>query len=152
MLVNPAFEEIPYKDGFGEDGGDEFEFNDDFYDDFEDNKALTKFRKKVKKEDDGLFWLLTPKSKKSLNTQFELGEEVVYIPPKVGIKDNEEVKISSEFGELILKAKIDEGLRKDTIAILMGTKGVNKLTPPTASSEGDNACYGDIKVKISKIN
>jgi anaerobic selenocysteine-containing dehydrogenase len=149
-LINPKFEETPYKNGFGEDGSGEFEFNDDFYDDFEDNKALTKFRKKVKKESIDSFWLLTPKSKRTLNTQFKLKEEFIYIPKSLGIEDSSLVKVESEFGELELKAKVDKNLRDDTVVILMGTKGVNRLTPPISSCEGDSACYGDIKVKIGK--
>jgi anaerobic selenocysteine-containing dehydrogenase len=150
-LKNPAFEEIPYKNGFGEDGGDEFEFNDDFYDDFEENKALTKFRKKVKQDDNSSFWLLTPKSNKTLNTQFSKGESIAYIPKGLNIEDGSYIEVKSQYGTLKLKAKVDSGLRGDTISILMGTKGVNKLTPPKSSLDGDNACYGDIKVKITKV-
>ncbi len=37
-LLSPAYEEIPYKEGFKYG---EFEFIDDFYDEFETNKRLT---------------------------------------------------------------------------------------------------------------
>ena len=149
LYISPAFEEIPYKNGFGEDGGDEFEFNDDFYDDFEDIKALQKFRKKIK-SDDSSYYLLTPKSKDTLNTQFELKKEFVYLNPKLGFKDEEEVTIKSENAKISLRVKNDEGVRADSVVILMGTKNLNKLTPFKCSSEGDMACYGDIKVEIIK--
>ena len=148
-LINPAFTEVPYSDGFGEDGDEEFEFNDDFYDDFEDIKALKRFRKKVK-TDNSSFYLLTPKSKKSLNTQFRANENYLYINSSLGFKDEENVTIKSDYGELELKVKLDDGIRDDTVVIYMCTKGVNKLTPPISSCEGDSACFGDIKVTIEK--
>ena len=149
-FISPAFEEIPYKDGFGEDSSDEFEFIDDFYDDFEDNKALTKFRRKLKEDSDS-FWLLIPKSKKSLNTQFGISSNFVYLNPKLGFKENQEVKVSSKWGSLNLRVKLDSTLREDCVVIFYGTKGVNKLTPPKSSSEGDMACYGDVKVRVENI-
>jgi len=92
-LINPLFQEIPYKDGFGEDEDEEFEFNDDFYDDFEDIKALKRFRKKLKKNNDS-YYLLTPKSNKTLNTQFSIENEYIYLNKNSGISDNEYVKVS----------------------------------------------------------
>ncbi len=151
LYISPAFEEIPYKNGFGIDGGDEFEFNDDFYDDFEDIKALQKFRKKVKIKNND-FYLLTPKSKDTLNTQFKLRQEFVYLNPELEYEDNEKVTIKSNFGELSLKVKNDEKVRKDCVVIYMGTKNLNKLTDFKCSSEGDMACYGDIKVEIIRNN
>jgi len=148
-LINPAFEEIPYSNGFGEDGDEEFEFNDDFYDDFEDIKALKRFRKKVK-IDNSSFYLLTPKSQKTLNTQFAKGDNYVYLNSSLGFKDNELVTIKSDYGEVLLKVKVDNCVREDCIVIYMGTKNVNKLTPPISSCEGDSACFGDIKVTIAK--
>jgi len=148
-LINPAYEELPYKDGFGEDSDEEFEFNDDFYDDFEDIKALKRFRKKLK-SDKNSYYLLTPKSNKTLNTQFDIGEEFVYLNKSSGFSDGEDVKISSEFGEITLKAKLSQDIREDCVVVYMGTKGINKLTPPISSTEGDSACYGDIKVTLDK--
>jgi anaerobic selenocysteine-containing dehydrogenase len=149
LYISPAFEAIPYANGFGEDGEDEFEFNDDFYDDFEDIKALQKFRRKIKVEENS-FYLLTPKSKNTLNTQFELKKEFLYINPKIGYNDDEKIRIQSEWGELTLRVKNSDAIRLDSVVILMGTKGLNKLTAPKCSSEGDMACYGDVKVELAK--
>jgi anaerobic selenocysteine-containing dehydrogenase len=147
-LINPAYQEIPYIDGFGKDSDDEFEFNDDFYDDFEDIKALQRFRKKVKEEKEE-YYLLTPKSSKSLNTQFGDDKEYVYMSASLGFKDGDIVKVESEYGKLELEVKVSSDIRDDSVVIYMGTKNVNQLTPPVSSSEGESACYGDIKVKIS---
>ena len=148
--ISPAFEETPYNSGFGEDGDDEFEFIDDFYDDFEDIKALRRFRKSLKSNNEEL-WLLTPKSKKSLNSQFANLKPYIYIHPSYGFKDEEEVLVKSIWGEIKLLIKNSSDLRDDTVLIYYGTKGVNRLTPPISSSEGDMACYGDVKVKIEKV-
>jgi anaerobic selenocysteine-containing dehydrogenase len=149
-LLSPGYEEIPYRNGFGEDGGDEFEFIDDFYDDFENIKALRRFRKKLKKNSDE-YWLLTPKTNKTINTQFNLLEKVAYIPKGRGVADGESIIVKSLWGELLLSAKIDEELREDCVVIFMGSEDVNILTPPISSTEGDMACYGDVKVELIKV-
>ena len=145
----PSYQELPYSGGFGEGGDDEFEFLDDFYDDFENIKALRSFRRKVKKSITE-YWLLTPKTAKTINTQFNELDPVVYIPRGVGIVDGERVRVKSLWGELLCKSQVDEKLREDTVVIYMGTKGVNILTPPISSTEGDTACYGDVKVELLK--
>jgi len=149
-LIAPSFKELPYSDGFGINGDEEFEFIDDFYDDFENIKALRSFRRKVKK-DIREYWLLTPKTNKTLNTQFARPSEAVYVPEGIGLGDAEEILVKSIWGELKLEARVDKSLREDCIVIYTGTKGVNNLTPPITSSEGDMACYGDVKVELLKI-
>ncbi len=149
-LIAPSFEELPYSDGFGINGNEEFEFIDDFYDDFENIKALRTFRRKVKK-DIREYWLLTPKTNKTLNTQFARPKEVVYIPERIGLSNAEEILVKSIWGELKLEARVDKSLREDCVVIYAGTKGVNNLTPPITSSEGDMACYGDVKVELLKV-
>jgi anaerobic selenocysteine-containing dehydrogenase len=149
-LISPAYEELPYKDGFGEDGDEEFEFVDEFYDDFEDIKALRRFRKSIKKDLDE-YYLITPKSSKMLNTQFGEVERVVYLNPNIGIEDGEEVIVKSIWGELKLEAKLTNDLRDDCVLIKYAVAGVNRLTPPISSLEGDSACYGDVKVKVVKV-
>ncbi len=150
-LISPAFEEIPYKDGFSEDGEDEFEFIDDFYDDFENIKALRRFRRKVKKETQKFFYLLTPKSKRSLNSQFAPSEVKVYLSKEAGFKEGDEVVVISDNGALKAIVAIDDELRSDVAVIYSYTKGVNKLTPSHLSDEGENACYGDVKVIIEPL-
>ena len=150
LYLAPGYQEIPYSNGFGEEGDEEFEFIDDFYDDFENIKALRSFRRKVVKSESE-FWLLTPKTNKTINTQFNTLERVVYIPEGIDVSDGEDVIVKSLWGELKCRAKVDKTLRDDTVVIYMGTKGVNILTPPISSSEGDMACYGDVKVEILKL-
>ncbi len=149
--ISPNFNEIPYKEGFGEKGGEEFEFIDDFYDDFEDIKALRRFRKnRITQSEE--FWLLTPKSNKTLNFQFERPKPAVYIPPNLNIESGSRVLVKSIWGSLELTAEVTDKLRNDTVLIYCGVKGVNNLTPPVSSQEGDMACYGDVKVTIEKLD
>ena len=149
-LISPAYQEIPYKDGFGEDGDDEFEFIDDFYDGFEDIKALRRFRKKLKTNNDELL-LLTPKTHKTLNSQFTYNKPVVQVSPNLGYKDGAKVLVKSLWGELELNIENSPALRDDIAVINCGVEGVNRLTPPISSLEGDMACYGDVKVSIALV-
>jgi len=49
-----------------------------------------------------------------------------------------------------LKVHVDDRLRPDCVLIPAGTPGVNRLTPPMLSGEGDGACYQEVKVCIGK--
>jgi anaerobic selenocysteine-containing dehydrogenase len=70
--ISPAYEAIPYEEGFGKDGDDEFEFIEDYDDDFINTKSFTKVRtSKKNRVEDERYWLLSPKSNKALNTQFK---------------------------------------------------------------------------------
>jgi anaerobic selenocysteine-containing dehydrogenase len=145
---SPASAIHPYSDGFGEESDDEFVFIDDFYDDFESPKHLRKYRKlsdkKIKKAE---YWLLTPKAKHALNTQFKRDNRVE-MHPNLGYVNNEKVIISSKYGshEFIVRTSFD--LRSDCVLITANTIGVNFLTPSIVSEEGENACYQEVKVVI----
>jgi len=146
-LISPAFQDIPYRDGFGENGDDKFEFIDDFYDSFEDIKALRRFRKKLKTNNNEL-QLLTPKTDKTLNTQFAYNKPIVQVSSNLGYKNGAKVLVKSLWGELELNIKNSTTLRDDIAVINCGVEEVNKLTPPISSLVGNMACYGDIKVSI----
>ena len=150
--THPAFQEIPYQNGFGEDGGEEFVFPDEFDDDFIKTKQFTRARKKSKKskiiED---YWLITPKANKALNTQFQRDNHVK-MNSSLGFEEGQKVKIFSQCGEHIFVVKIDNNMRDDSILITANTIGVNFLTPSTISNEGDSACYQEIKVKIRIVD
>ncbi|WP_456392631.1 molybdopterin-containing oxidoreductase family protein [Nitratifractor sp.] len=151
--VLPDYDPLPYAEGFGEEGGEEFVFMDDFDDDFEEVKRFRKARFAKKGFDEGpieAYWLLTPKQSKSLNTQFVRSERV-HLPPSAGFAEGERVRVVSEWGECELEAHIDARLRRDCVLIPAGTIGVNRLTPPILSEEGDAACYQELKVTLERI-
>ena len=128
-------EDIPYKEGFDTDDG-EFCFLEEF--DFD-----------MDMEND--FFLLTPKSKKSLNSQFKR-EKYVYLHPSLGYRDGMEVEIASEVGSVVLPVKTTQALRSDCVLIYSGTPGVNNLTPDYHSYEGKSAVFQDLKVTIKGLS
>ncbi len=128
-------EEIPYKEGFDTDDG-EFCFLDEL--DVEMNF-----------EDD--FFLVTPKSKKSLNSQF-VREKYVYLHPSLGFLDEQEVQVASEIGGVVLPVKNSEDVRSDCVLIYSGTPGVNNLTPDYHSYEGKSAAFQDLKVTVKSLS
>ncbi len=148
--LSPAYQEIPYQEGFGEDSDEEFIFPDEFGDDFIKTKQFTRARKKSKKEIIITeYWLITPKANKALNTQFKRDNRV-FLHPSLGFKDEERVKVYSKWGEHYFFVKNSEALRNDAVVIPANTVGVNFLTPSIISDEGDSACYQEVKVKIER--
>ena len=148
---SPAYQSIPYKDGFGEDGENEFEFIEEFDDNFIKTKQFTRARKKSKKEKViEEYWLITPKANKALNTQFQRDNTII-LHPSLGFKDDEEVKAYSLWGEHIFNVKNQASMRNDSVLIYANAIGVNFLTPNIISEEGDTACYQEVKVKVEHI-
>jgi hypothetical protein len=143
QYVSPAYEELPYKDGFGEAGDDEFEFIH--------TKRFTKVgtSKKNKVEDES-FWLLSSKANKALNTQFKRNNKV-QIHPGSGYLEGEKVLLTSDFGELELEVVLNVDLRTNCVVVTSNTLGLNILTPSIVSEEGENACYQDVKIIIEKV-
>ena len=149
--LHPAHQDIPYHDGFGEDGEEEFVFPDEFGDDFIKTKQFTRARRKSKKEkviED--YWLLSPKANKALNTQFKRDNKIT-LHPNLGFEEGQEVRVFSEHGEHNFIVKNDEDMREDTVMITSNSVGVNFLTPSIISDEGDSACYQEVKVKVDAI-
>ena len=150
--LSPAYQAIPYEDGFGEDGDEEFIFAEEFDDDFIKTKQFTRARKKSKKDiviSD--YWLITPKANKALNTQFQRDNKVI-MHPNLGFENGETVKVFSTWGEHEFVVKCSEDMRVDSILIYANAIGVNFLTPNILSDEGNSACYQEVKVKLEKID
>ena len=150
-ILSPAHQGVPYKEGFGEEDDDAFEFIDEYEDDFVNTKRFRKHRKESKnKPKDETFWLLSPKSAKSLNTQF-VREHTVQIHSGSGFAEGEKVRVYSEFGEYVFSVKLSEDVRPDCVLITNNTVGVNFLTPSILSEEGENACYQEVKVRVERV-
>ncbi len=127
-------DEIPYKDGFDTDDG-EFVFLDEF---------------EASEPEEGKLFLISPKSPKSLNSQFER-ECHVYLNSSLGFKDDELIEVSSSVGAVEMKVKLDDDLRSDCVLIYSGTKGINNLTTSLHSYAGKNAIYQEEMVSIKSI-
>ncbi len=140
-------EDIPYQDGFDTDDG-EFLFLEEIEVDKKLNKiVMSKNKDKVKKVRSE-FSLITPKSPKSLNSQF-IREEFIYLHSDLGYGEGEEVKISSSIGSVMLKVKHNDDIRKDCVLIYSGTRGVNNLTSALHSYEGNSAAFQELEVFIN---
>ncbi len=147
----PVYQAFPYAKGFGADEEDEFEFIEEYDDDFVNTKRFRKHRKESKnKPKDETYWLLSPKSGKSLNTQF-IRSNKVQLHPQSGYSEGEKVKVVSPYGEHAFIVKLNEDVRVDCIVITSNTIGVNMLTPAILSEEGENACYQEVKVRLEKM-
>jgi anaerobic selenocysteine-containing dehydrogenase len=133
-LVVRARENIPYRDGFDTDDG-EFLFLEEF--------------EQLKNDTRG-FHLITPKSPKSLNSQFSRNDSV-YLHSALGYEAESEVDISSKFGNICLKVQINDDLREDCVLIYSGTKGLNNLTSSKQSLDGKSAIFQEEKVEITKL-
>ena len=151
QYISPAYEEIPYEEGFGEDGDDEYEFIDDYADDFINTKRFTKVRtSKKNKVEDERFWLLSPKTNKALNTQFTRDNKV-QMHSDTGYTEGDKVLLTSENGTLKLEVVLNDDLRANCLVVTSNTLGLNVLTPTMVSDEGENACYQEVKVTVEKI-
>jgi len=151
QYVSPAYEAIPYEDGFGEESDDEFEFIEEYADDFINTKRFTKIRtSKKNKVEDERFWLLSPKTNKALNTQFNRDNKV-QIHSDRGYKEGDKVLLSSEFGTLELEVVLNDDLRSNCLVVTSNTLGLNMLTPSIISDEGESACYQEVKVSLEKV-
>ena len=117
--------------------------------DTDDNEFLflEEFEKVNLTSDD--FFLITPKSAKSLNSQFQR-EQCVYLHSSLGFLDGSKVTITSTNGEVTLEVKNSDDLREDCVLIYSGTKGVNKLTSSKHSLDGKSAIYQENRVSLSK--
>jgi len=135
--ILPDYQEIPYKDGFGKDGEEDFVFIDEFGDNLKGT------------ETDG-YWLLSPKSSKSLNTQFQRGD-TIRVPLEANFKSGEIVKVVSKYGECELKIEKSADVLNTCVVVSSGTYGLNNLTAGYASMEGEGACYQDVKVELKSI-
>lgn len=126
-------EALPYKNGFDTDDG-EFVFLEEF--------------EKVNLSGEELH-LLTPKSPKSLNSQF-YREEYLYIHSNLGYKEESRLRVTSSEGSVILKVKHNNDLREDCVLIYSGTAGVNFLSSSKHSLEGKSAIYQQNRVTLQE--
>jgi len=97
------------------------------------------------------FHLITPKSSKSLNSQFNR-DNYVYLHSSLGFVENEIISIESEIGSVNLMVKICDDLRDDCILIYSGTKGVNNLTTSLHSYSGKSAIYQENQVTLKSLD
>jgi len=132
--ISKTYENIPYEKEFYTASG-KFEFFDDFEDDFGDEDLNRGF------------YLLSAKSKKSLNSQFKT-DQYLYVPTSLGLKDEQNIVLSSGDYECKYIVKNDKNLRDDCMLLYSGHKDANMLTPHAMSEEGECAIFQELKCVI----
>jgi len=123
--------EMPYENGFDTDDG-QFIFLEEYDFDFDMGED---------------YFLITPKSTHSLNSQFDR-ESQVYMHPACGFEEGTQLRLVSETGSVTLPLRHDDRLLEGCVLVYSGTPGVNNLTPSVLSHEGKNACYQANKIKV----
>lgn len=93
------------------------------------------------------FYLITAKSKNSLNSQFA-NDNFVYLHSSNTFKDNDEVTISSKYGSAKFIVKISDDIKKDCAFFYAGNKNVNYLTPADEDESSFSAMYQEVLVEI----
>ncbi len=93
------------------------------------------------------FYLITPKSAKSLNSQFHR-EKNVYLHSSLGYSEESRVIISSSHGSVALHVRHNDNIREDCVLIYSGTKGVNNLTSSEHSIGAKSAIFQENRVSI----
>jgi anaerobic selenocysteine-containing dehydrogenase len=93
------------------------------------------------------FYLITAKNKNSLNSQFA-GDDFVYLNSNTNFKDNDEVLISSKYGNAKFIVKIDDDIKSDCAFFFAGNKKVNYLTPDSEDESSFSAMYQEVLVEI----
>jgi anaerobic selenocysteine-containing dehydrogenase len=100
---------------------------------------------KEKTEDN--FYLITSKSKKSLNSQFAI-DNYVYLNESSKFKENDEVKITSKYGEQTFTVKIDNCIKESCAFFYAGNKKVNYLTPNKEDEVANTATFQEVLLDI----
>ncbi len=126
-----------------------FEFLEEIDDDFEAMKNLTDIKNLKIRHNTSDYWLLTPKAKHAINSQFERCNSVE-IHSDLGFDEEETITLTTLYGTLNGIVKINNGVRKDCVVVRANVTGVNQLTPPIVSNEGNSACFQEVKVTLSK--
>jgi anaerobic selenocysteine-containing dehydrogenase len=126
-------EAIPYQNGF-DTSSKEFEYLDEI---------------ELDNTPDEKLFLITPKSARSLNSQFKR-EEFAYVHSALGFEEDESVTISSVNASVSLRVRHDDNLREDCVLIYSGTKNLNNITSSKHSYDGKNAIYQENKVEIKR--
>lgn len=100
-----------------------------------------------KDKTDDNYYLITAKSKKSLNSQFN-SDNFVYLNSKSGFEDNQEVKISSKYGSAKFKVKINNDIKENCAFFYAGNKYVNYLTVNKEDEDSFSAMYQEVLIQI----
>ena len=93
------------------------------------------------------FYLITAKSKTSLNSQFKIDNNV-YLHSSTNFKDDDTVLISSSYGSAKFNVKINDDIKSDCAFFYSGNKFTNYLTPNKEDEESNSAMFQEVLIEI----
>ncbi len=93
------------------------------------------------------FYLITAKNKNSLNSQFA-SDDFVYLNSSSNFSENDEVLISSKYGNAKFIVKINDDIKNSCAFFFSGNKKVNYLTPADEDESSFSAMYQEVLVEI----
>ena len=100
---------------------------------------------KEKKDDN--FYYITGKNKNSLNSQFAK-DDFVYLHSSTNFKNDDDVRISSKYGNANFIVKIDDNIKSNCAFFFTGNKYANYLTPALEDEVSNSAMYQEVLVQI----
>lgn len=93
------------------------------------------------------FYYITGKNKNSLNSQFAK-DDFVYLHSSTNFKNDDDVKISSKYGNANFIVKIDDNIKSNCAFFFTGNKYANYLTPALEDEISNSAMYQEVLVQI----
>lgn len=93
------------------------------------------------------YYLITAKSKKSLNSQFN-NDNFVYLNSNGIYKEEDKVKISSKYGEATFIVKLNDNIKENCAFFYAGNKFANYLTPNKEDEDSFSAMYQEVLLEI----
>lgn len=100
-----------------------------------------------KEKNDDNFYLITAKTKKSLNSQFA-NDDFVYLHSTTKFKDSDKVIISSKYGQESFLVRINDDVKPNCALFFSGNKKVNYLTPHKEDELSNSAMYQEVLINI----
>lgn len=100
-----------------------------------------------KDKTDDNFYLITAKSKTSLNSQFKIDNNV-YLNESCSYKNGDKVKISSKYGEAEFTVALSNDIKENCAFFYAGNKFVNYLTPNKEDEDSHSAMFQEVLINI----
>lgn len=100
-----------------------------------------------KDKTDDNFYLITAKSKISLNSQFKI-DNSVYLNESCSYKNGDKVKISSKYGEAEFIVVLSNDIKENCAFFYAGNKFVNYLTPNKEDEDSNSAMFQEVLINI----
>ncbi|RXJ99577.1 hypothetical protein CRU98_05995 [Arcobacter sp. CECT 8986] len=114
--------------------------NFEFIDDIEVNHL---YEEKLENE----FYFITAKKKKSLNSSFKI-DNYLYLNPKTGFNDEDNVTLTSKYGKAKFIVKLTEDVKENCVLCYAGNKNANYITPYSSDESSSSAMYQEVLVSI----